>query len=149
MYAIANFLISLLDYKRPPLLGSNPFPDTRYSALWGNYNQVNRPGTVLKTNFPSDVPFLKQLNGNIEKHPISMPGYQQAYETRQRKSMYTNNPRHKLDIYQYPTIQEKRLRYLDGTTVSSRDHVVKPDTFHEKCKSFKRPNSGNIILQVR
>lgn len=145
MYEIANFVLTMINYSKLPSFEPKPFNTHEYGPLYGIHGKVNHPGTLVKTNFPAPIPFLEQLNGDLSKHIVSSPEYRVAYDQMKRKAYYSNDPKHRLDDYQYETIQQKQITYANGTKINSRDgHFVTKDSFYDTCNKFNLGKSNKI-----
>jgi len=128
--------------------GTNYIPTQQYSyskktynPLYGNPGQVDAPRLHKATNFSPPPVELYNLASPLEKHFVNTPLYKAAWL--QQKQMNFNHP-HWLLTPEFKgkangggqVVQERRIRWINGDNVTSRDPYQKrrPSTFYEKVK---------------
>ena len=133
-------LDSLLNFFAPTVqpVQKKVFPKHYYHPLYGLPSKVDTPSIPLNfTYFRVPPRHLFLLNGDLERHFACKEEYKEAWCKRKLNSWYdTDVHPTQISSYRNPVIIEKRMNYLTGKKVSSRDKRYKPDTFYATAKSM-------------
>jgi len=110
-----------------------------YHPIYGQSAKVDTPSLPINTYFGSEIPWLKQLNGPMDKHIVGSGAYQAAWHQRKRKSFYNTDKWTQISPYANPFIIEKRLNYLNGHVQSSRDprRIKQASSFYDTVVGHK------------
>lgn len=122
-----------------------------YHPLYGQPGKVDHPKIRINTFWPTP-PNLDRVAGDLDRHPISSPLYQQAWERRKKESYYENPIRYQLGPDVQPPIIGKELIFL-GNKRTSRDRAgqTRPHLFYATTQNERmplrdrRPYGGQLI----
>ncbi len=113
------------------------FSPADYHPIYGNPGKVNKPGVNLATKYYTPPKHIENVLPFGQKI-LNSSMYQEAYF--QRKQDGFNRPNYILDPdLRTRPIHGKELRFIDGTTIHSRDpyRKVRSTQFYDKVSEEK------------